>query len=326
MAANKQKTQNIITAAIVGVALILAVVVVLVQTGVISKNDETTEEETIIESRIVTEVVTNEEGEEEILTILETYAVPVNTAKHRYSTNTTRLTTTKEEETEEQTSIVEHSKIQSVTDADGQVLYDDNGEIQTEVIKYTEIVTTAPSTKETTTETTTEYVPEYSYSVVTDKISKKPKKDKDGNTVTEAIILNPTTTEATTTDRWTTEETTTKKSIITTNYTSQESLENAILSQFNDDRAIKGLEPLTSNKSLKTAARTNSLAMFQPNINKETGYSKLYSYSSTYGGTSLYNVIATAGAGTTAMTSDVTQVGIGIYKSGDKYYTTIIFQ
>ena len=333
MAKDKEKTQNIITIIIVVIALILAAAVVLVKTGVLTKNGETedTEEETVVESRIVVETTVNDEGEVEYVTVLEYYTAPAQGKQHRYSTTTTKPTkATEPEETEPETSIVEHSKVLAVTNADGQVLYDDSGEIQTEIVTYTEVVTTAPSTSETTTESTTEYVPEYSYSVVTDPVFKKPKKDKDGNTVTEAIILNPTTTEPTTEDRWsenvTDDTTTTKKKIITTNYSAQENLENAILAQINDDREIKGLPAISSSKDLKTAARTNSLSMIDSNINAQTGYGKTYTFTSSYAGTSLYNVIATSGAGTTSMSEDITSVGIGVYKSGEKYYTTLIFQ
>ncbi len=325
--ASKDKAQNIVTAVIVGIALILAVVVILVQTGVLKRNEnETSEEETVMESRTVVQSSINEQGEVEYVTVLEYYPAPAHNAKHRFSTTTTKPTTSGEDESKEESeSYTELSKVVAATDASGQVLYDENGEIQTEVVKYTKLVTTT-TTKESSTETTTEYVPQYSYSVVTDKILKKPKKDKEGNVITESVLLNPTTTEPTTTDRWSETETTTKKINITKNYSAQDSLENAILAQINDDRALQELPPLTSSKELKVDARTNSLALFEPNIEKQTGYAKLYTFTSSYGGTSLYNIIATSGAGKTAMSTDVTTIGIGSYKSGDKYYTTIIFQ
>ena len=69
------KSKNILTVIVALFALILAVVVVLVKNGTITRTPG--EEETVIESTVIEVSVTNAHGEIEYLTMVETYVAQV---------------------------------------------------------------------------------------------------------------------------------------------------------------------------------------------------------------------------------------------------------
>lgn len=323
MSAKKPNIQNLITGIVVGLALIMALTVILVKTGVLKKTDEAETGETVIESEVVVVSDVDENGETYYYTMVQTYVRPKVSSNHRYPVT---KSSTKPHETETTIEYVEVSSVVAICDENGNPLYDESGDPVTQVVTYT-----VPQETTGETEPTTEYIPRTDSVVVTDPILHKPKKDKEGNPLTEVVTLDPP--PSTKADLWSEnigQETTTKNGLIpdiTTNVSRDDALAESIISQINEDRTAQGLPALSSSSGLKGAARTNSLAMAVPELyNKDTSHSKLYSYTTSYGGKSLYNVISTSGGGSTSMSESVSSVGVGVIKSNGKYYTTIIFE
>lgn len=215
MALDKEKKQNIVTFAIVGIALVLLILVILVKTGVIGANntEESTSSEVETESSIVVIVETKEDGESFSYTMLEYYTKPGISANHRYPPRPTKSTT----ETTSEFYYIEETSVIAVTDENGEPVTDENGEPVTKIKKYTipcdkDGSTSAPSTtKETTTVTTSERTTKIVYR--TDPFSKKPLKNIKGEYMTLTVLTEP---EPTTTAKPTTTETTTKPTTDTT--------------------------------------------------------------------------------------------------------------
>ena len=215
MALDKEKKQNIVTFAIVGIALVLLILVILIKTGVIGANntEESTSSEIETESSIVVIVETKEDGESFSYTMLEYYTKPSISANHRYPPRPTKSTT----ETTSEFYYIEETSVIAVTDENGEPVTDENGEPVTKVKKYTipcdkDGSTSAPSTtKETTTVTTSERTTKIVYR--TDPLSKKPLKNIKGEYMTLTVLTEP---EPTTTAKPTTTETTTKPTTDTT--------------------------------------------------------------------------------------------------------------
>ncbi|MCQ2476382.1 MAG: hypothetical protein MJ125_00930 [Clostridia bacterium] len=135
MAMDKKQQQNIITIAVVAVAVIFAILALLVKFKIIgpdaNRNTTTTEPE--MGSTVVEKSSVNDDGEVVFYTAIETYTLGDATPLHWYP-NTTK-------ETKPQTEVVTEHK--AVTDAEGNPIYDENGEPATEVVSHTVQKTTA---------------------------------------------------------------------------------------------------------------------------------------------------------------------------------------
>ncbi|MBR6701618.1 MAG: hypothetical protein IKI78_00595, partial [Clostridia bacterium] len=125
MASGKAKKENIITIVAVAFAALLALIVILVKTGVIGRPAEntTTEQEYVSDTRIVVQSRVNEDGEVEYYSIEEWYNRPLHSSNHRYPTTTT----TKKETTEDDvTYFIEQETVVNVTDENGEQVTDEN--------------------------------------------------------------------------------------------------------------------------------------------------------------------------------------------------------
>lgn len=308
-------SKNILTGLVCIVALVLVVVVILVKTGAFDSTERTTEYETIIETSVVYESQTNEEGSVEYVTWVHTYPKPKYSSNHTYPTTKKRTTVPNTETTT--SPFVEQSSFVAVTDENGIPQFDENGVPFTEIMTYT-----VPVDSITTTEPTTEFVPRTESAVVTNRWG-KTETDENGNPVTEIVTLDapPTTRE----DIWNvTEETgTTKKSLINieTEVKRDDTLAQNIVNQINIDREAAGLAPLEHSTNLKATARTNSMAKAMPDV---YGEASSYCLVTTYGGNPVYQQVKAAN-NAAAMSADTTQIGVGVVVYEGKYYTTVLF-
>lgn len=297
--------KNVITIAVAVVALMLTLVVVLIATGVINfDNLFSGEPATVVESEVVVVSQTNEQGEVEYVTIVTKYYKP-DVQLHKYPTKPTTKGTTA-------TTVryLEQSSYLYMTDPDGSISIDENGNPVTEIVTYTvreDSITTAP--------------PRTSAVAVTgaDGVQQT---DANGNPVTEVVTYyEPTTTAP---DRWsTTQEGTTRFNPFPSDIKKDEALANNIIAEINDERVKAGLEPLEA--SLNGAARTNSQNMAQPEIFGGKLYAPdSYMLESSYGGNSLYLKVSSSNQ-SKIMSADTTKIGVGIVVRDGIYYTTVIF-
>lgn len=301
--------KNIITCVVAALAMILVVVVVLVETGVIN-SDFQTEPETVTEIVVVSQ--TNEFGDVEYITMVETYEKPKVSSNHRYPT---KKTTTKKPTTTE-VRYVEQSSYVHVTDANGIPQFNPNGTPVTEVVTYT--VREDSITKPTTA------APKTSAVVVTDA-SGNQQTDASGNAVTEVVTYVETTTKGP--DIWSenTQEGTTGGFNIETDVKRDDNLAQAVVDQINADRAAAGLEPLEHATGLKATARANSTALALPDLyGGKLPAPSAYTLKTTYGGSPVYQTVAAANRGT-VMSEDTKQIGVGVVVYEGQYYTTVIF-
>lgn len=302
--------KNIVTCVVAALAVILVVVVVLVETGVIN-SDFQTEPETVTEIVVVSQ--TNEHGDVEYITMVETYEKPKVSSNHRYPT---RPTTTKKPTTTE-VRYVEQSSYVHVTDADGIPQFNPDGSPVTEVVTYT--VREDSLTKPTTA------APKTSAVVVTDE-SGNQQTDVSGNAVTEVVTYNETTTKGP--DIWSenTQEGTTGGGFnIETDVKRDDNLAQAVVDQINADRAAEGLAPLEHATGLKATARANSTALALPNLyGGKLPAPSAYTLKTTYGGSPIYQTVVAANR-SKAMSADTTQIGVGVIIYEGQYYTTVIF-
>lgn len=138
MAMDKKQQQNIITIAVVAVAVIFAILALLVKFKIIgpdaNRNTTTSPSDTELGSTVVEKSSVNEEGEVVYYTAIETYTLGDASALHWYP-NTTK-------ETKPQTELVTEHR--AVTDVEGNPIYDENGEPATEVVSHTVAKTSAP--------------------------------------------------------------------------------------------------------------------------------------------------------------------------------------
>lgn len=310
----KVSTQNILTGIVVGLAVILVTVVILVKTGVISTPGQlTTKQETVVESSVVVVSETQEDGSVVYYTMVTKYFRPKVSSNHTYPTTKPRETTTT-------VPFVEFSTMVQVTDADGNLVYDENGVPVTELVTYS-----VPADSTTTEPPTTEFVPRTSSVQVTDKLH-RPVKDENGNPVTEIVTLDaPPTTKP---DIWSeTEETTTSKINIdlSPDINRDDNLANAIVTQLNEDRAQLGLAPLEYDTSITVKARTNSLGMAKPETYGEPTAEGASTFTTEYGGNQLYQEIKSS-LNSKAMSINTTKIGVGVVKYQGMYYTTVIFE
>lgn len=311
-------SKNILTGLVCIVALILVVVVVLVKTGVLENTDRTIEMETIIETSVVYESQTNEEGSVEYVTWVHTYPKPKYSSKHTYPTTKKKTTVPNTDETT--APFVEQSSFVAITDENGIPQFDENG------VPFTELITfTVPADSITTTEPTTEFVPRTEGVVVTNILG-RPEKDENGNPKTEIVTLDaPPTTLA---DIWSenVQTGTTKKGFINleSNIKRDDSLAQAIVDQINRDREAAGLPALEHATGLKATARTNSMALALPEVYGEPTAPDAYTLTTGYGGNSVYQTVKAAN-NATVMSADTTQIGVGVVVYEGQYHTTVIF-
>lgn len=314
---NSKQMQNIITGVIVALALILLLTVILVKSGVFEREEKTTALETVTETAIVVESQTQENGDITYYTVFSVYSRPKVSSHHIYPT-------TKPVTTETTIGYVEMTEYEYETDENGKKLVDENGQPVTKVIRYT-----VPADSTTTVPPTTEYVQKTDYQVVTDSVFHRPKKDKDGNIITELVTLDTPPTEKP--DIWSenAEPGTASESEATDDsggVVRDDALAQSIVSAINADRAAAGLEPLSDSTKLKGMARAKSKSAARPDVYGSSAASgKVYEYKTTYGGVALYDDIANS-ANSSSMSADITEVGVGVVKYMDTYYTTVIFE
>ncbi len=308
--------KNILTGVVCALALILVVIVILVKTGVIDGSmNKTTEVETIIETSIVVESATNEEGSIEYVTALHYYPKP------KYSSNHTYPTTKKKTTVAPTTTVpmLEMTDFVPVTDENGIPQFDENGVPFTEVLTYT-----VPADSTTTTEPTTEFVPRTEGVVVTNRWGRE-EKDENGNPLTEMVTLDapPTTLPDLWSENLQNGTTSNDGRGDKLNLKRDDSLAQAVVDQINRDREAEGLAPLEHTASLKASARTNSMALALPAVYGEP--SGAYSLVTTYGGNPVYQTVKAANRDK-AMSADTTKIGVGVVVYEGQYYTTVIFE
>ena len=117
-------TKNILTGAVVAVALILVAAVFLIPK--IKEIKESKENETVIVSEIISELRTDENGETFFYTMVTRYSRPKYSSNYTYPP-TSRPTTTKDP-------FVEVTSYEYVTDENGNPVLDENGNPVTEVV------------------------------------------------------------------------------------------------------------------------------------------------------------------------------------------------
>ncbi len=309
--------KNILTGVVCALALILVVIVILVKTGVFDepKKTTTTVVETVMETKIVVESETNEEGSIEYVTALHYYPKP------KYSSNHTYPTTKKKTTAPETTTVpmLEMTDFVPVTDENGIPQFDANGVPFTEVVTYT-----IPADSTTTTEPTTEFVPRTEGVVVTNRWGKE-EKDENGNPLTEMVTLDapPTTLPDLWSENLQSGTTNSDGKGDKVNFKRDDSLAQAVVDQINIDREAEGLAPLEHAAGLKASARTNSMALALPEVYGEP--SGAYSLVTTYGGNPVYQTVKAANRDK-AMSADTTKIGVGIVVYEGQYYTTVIFE
>ena len=300
--------KNIITGAIAALALVLVVFVVLIETGVVDTRS-LTQPQTVIESEIIVVSETNEQGEIEFITMVTKYARPKVTSNHRYPTQKPKPTTT----TTTTIKYVEQSSYVHLTDPNGIPLFNDDGTPVTEVLTYT--IAEESLTKPTTAEPKTS-------AVAVTGTDGAVQTDVSGNPITEVVTYIETTTKGP--DIWSenTQEGTTKAPLIQTEVKRDDALAQAIVDQINADRKEQGLSPLEHTTTLKASARTNSMALALPDIYGK-GNSNAYTLITKYGGNPVYQQVAAANR-EKLMSADTTQIGVGVVKYEDQYYTSVL--
>ncbi len=309
--------KNILTGVVCALALILVVVVILVKTGVIDSTvNKTTEVETIIETSVVVESETNEEGSIEYVTVLHYYPKPKYSSNHTYPT--TKKKTTVPETTTTTVPMLEMTEFVQVTDPNGIPQFDANGVPITEMLTYT-----IPADSTTIIEPATEFVPRTEGIVVTDS-SGNAQTDVSGNPLTEVVTLDapPTTLP----DLWSENlqsGTVNNDGGNKISFKRDDALAQAIVDQINRDREAEGLAPLEHAAGLKASARTNSMALALPDIYGKP--SDAYSLVTTYGGNPVYQTVKAANR-EKVMSADTTKIGVGVIVHEGKYYTTVIFE
>lgn len=290
-------TKNIYTAVVVMLALVM-LIIALMATGVIGGKEEETEVHSYIATRVVQASETNEYGEITYYTMLEEYLELGVSSDHTYK-RTTKATTTEDP-------FVEQDSFVYVTNEDGSPVYGEDGKPVTDVVKVT-VDKNSITTKEPSP-------PETAYHQVTDE-NGNPVTDENGQPVTEAVTVESTTA-PTTTDRWTQEDEGFKGM-------RDDALANDIIDQINSDReTYSGRAPL--------AAELNGPARSDSSFSAMKGFEDRVSgrgmtFVTTYGGSQLYADIARA-MSSKIHSDSATQIGVGVVKSNNKYYTTVIIE
>lgn len=307
---SKDLKQNIVTGFVAGFAVLMLLVVILAKNGVFKPKEKPTELETVIETEIVVASEINNEGEVVYYTMLNEYVKPKMTSNHRYPTTTGPSTT------EEEKLYDEYTEIEKVYDENGNLVVDEDGVPWTKIVVHTVPITTK---KENST-------PKTSVVEVTDNLH-KVLTDEFGNPLTEVVTVKADASSSNIWEKFPGSEEVTKKSIldITPSVSRDDNLASTIITQINQDREEEGLSPLSTETVVTAAARTNSLAMAVPSLySLDSLYSNKFTFETEYGGKQLYDKIASEISGS-AKSGDFSKIGVGVIKSADKYYTTIIF-
>ena len=294
-------TKNIFTGLIVLLALLM-IVAVLIATGVIGNKED--EQPTVVETAIINVSGTDQYGEVTFYTMVSEYIRPGVSSDHTYKRTTRR-------ETESPYAEVD-SKVY-VTDENGNPVYGEDGKPVTEVVKVT---------VDKNSLTTEAVVPETVYNQVTDE-NGAPVFDENGNPVTEAVTVIVTA--APTTDRWAEESRSDNGFLpdIDIQVGRDDALANNIIDQINSDRSsVGGKAPLAN--ELGAAARQDSAFSSMP-VYKDRVSGRGMTFVTTYGGSQLYADIARAMSGKIHSDSS-TKIGVGVTKTGGKYYTTVIIE
>lgn len=288
--------KNIYTGIAVLSALVMVLIVFLVTTN--KDREDATTKPYHWETRIEVESATNEFGDVTFYTVYQEYLVPGVSSDHTYKP-TTRPSTT-------ESPFVEQDSFVYVTNEDGSPVYGEDGKPVTEVVKVTvdkNSVTTAPPPE---TETR--------FEVVTDE-SGAPVTDENGLPVTGAVAVEVTS--APTTDRWAEDNNGGFAPV------RDDALASDIIDQINSDRSsVGGRAPL--------AVELNGVARSDSSFSAMKGFEDRVSgrgmtFVTTYGGVQLYSDIARAMSGKIHSDS-ATEIGVGVFKSGGKYYTTVIIE
>ncbi len=308
-------TKNIYTGVVVMLALVM-VLVALLATGVIGKKDEeeTSESETVpqsyIATRIEVESLTNEFGDVTFYTVLDYYVELGVSSDHTYKPTTTLPTTT-------DNPFVEQDSYVYVTNEDGSPAYGEDGKPVTEVVKVTvdkNSLTTLPPPE-----------PETKLEQVTDE-NGVPVTDENGQPVTQTVTVEMTTTVETTTDRWAEETRSDNNGFLPDfeiNVGRDDELASDIIEQINSDRAsVGGRAPLAV--ELNGVARTDCTYSSMPAYADRVS-GRGMNFVTTYGGSKLYADIARA-MSSKIHSDSATKIGVGVAKSGSKYYTTVIIE
>lgn len=294
-------TKNIFTGLIVLLALLM-VVAVLIATGVIGDKED--EQPTVIETAIVEMSETNQFGDVVFYTMVSEYVRPGVSSDHTYK-RTTRPET--------EPPFAEVESYVYVTNEDGSPVYGEDGKPVTEVVKVT---------VDKNSLTTEQVIPETAYQQVTDA-NGNPVFDENGNPVTEAVTV--VVTAAPTTDRWAEESRSDNGFLpeIDIQVGRDDELANNIISQINADRStVGGKAPLAA--ELNGVARQDSAFSSMP-IYKDRVSGRGMTFVTTYGGSQLYADVARAMSGRIHSDS-ATKIGVGVTKTGGKYYTTVIIE
>ena len=310
-------TKNIYTGVVVMLALVM-VLVALFATGVIGKKDEepessatSTELQTFIVTKIEVESQTNEFGDVTFYTVLDYYVQLGVSSDHTYKPTTTLPTTT-------ENPFVEQDSYVYATNADGSPVYGEDGKPVTEVVKVT------VDKNSLTTEPIPE--PETRFEQVTDE-NGVPVTDENGQPVTESYTVEHTTAPVeSTADRWAEKTTEDKNGFlpnVEVNIGYDDELAKNIVEQINSDRASVGGRAALSSE-LNGVARADSSYSSMP-MYEDRVSGRGMTFVTTYGGSRLYADIARAMSGKIHSDSS-TKIGVGVSRSGDKYYTTVIIE
>lgn len=294
-------TKNIFTGLIVLLAMLM-VVAVLIATGVIGNKED--EQPTVIETAIVEMSETNQFGDVVFYTMVSEYVRPGVSSDHTYK-RTTRPET--------EPPFAEVESFVYVTNEDGSPVYGEDGKPVTEAV----IITVDRNSL-----TTEQVVPETAYQQVTDE-SGNPVLDENGNPVTEAITV--VVTEAPTTDRWAEESRSDNSFLpdIDIQVGRDDALAENIVSQINADRSSVGGRAALSDE-LSAVARQDS-AFSSMAIYNDRVSGRGMTFVTTYGGSRLYADIARA-MSSKIHSDSATKIGVGVTKTGGKYYTTVIIE
>lgn len=291
----KFSKMDVITMVTVAVALALAVLVVVKLFG---SSNSPVKSSTEVKTTIHYYSEVDEKGSIVFYTMIEEYTDSGMHASVSYKPKTTESTTSDESTSDETLTEEETTKTVVVTDANGEAVTDAQGN------KVTEIVTQKPKP---------------TYEPVTDANGERLT-DVNGDPVTQEVTQT-TEPETTTRDIWSV-ETTTNRFGYEPEYSSETGTASTIVSEINRKREENGLDSLSSDGGLSTAARAYSLSLAMPNFFKRgSNPGQVYTFENSSGGASIYNSVI---SGSDATDGDYSHIGVGVIKCEGRYYTTVI--
>lgn len=291
----KFSKMDIVTMITVAVALALAVLVVVKLFG---SSNSPVSPKTEVRTTIHYYSEVDEQGSIVFYTMIEEYTDSGMHASVSYKPKTTESTSGDESSTDENATGEETTKTVFVTDANGEFVTDAEGN------RVTEIVTQKPKP---------------TYEPVTDA-NGEPLTDVNGDPVTQEKT-ETTAPETTTEDIWSV-ETTTNRFGYEPEYTSETGTASTIVSEINRKRTENGLNTLSSDGGLSTAARAYSLSLAMPNFFKRgSNPGQVYTFENSSGGASIYNSVI---SGSDAVDGDYSHIGVGVIRCEGRYYTTVV--